>query len=439
MLPGSHAFHTEIVSPASGPLAQTLTRLGVKPPVMPIVANLTGDFYPADVTKEQIVDILAQQVGSPVQFVKGLRTLYAAGARVFVEVGPKRALAGFADEVLGEDPEVMALFTNHPKLDDLVAFNQALCGLYAAGHGAGRIELAPEPVQPPAPVALAPVPTTPTPLPVPAPAPTPVSADGDRYVALGRLFAEFMDRGFELYSGRRGAPPARIVITGVSMGIPGATHMFDDDNLERIFRGQSLIESIPAELRNAMAAKRITRLVKGADGEASFETISDPADVVKLAGRGHGFDLVQDFGFPADRLAALDRVTQIAIAAGIDALRDAGIPLLLRYRTTTKGTTLPDRWMLPEALQDETGVIFGSAFPGLDSFAEIIGGYYEDQQRRARAAELESLLAAARAAGESKSAAELEKLTRAYYETAKYIINHNGHDSAPSTAQDSAQ
>ena len=50
----------------------------------------------------QMLDILAQQVASPVQFVKGLRTLYEAGARVFVEVGPKKALQGFAEDVLGE-------------------------------------------------------------------------------------------------------------------------------------------------------------------------------------------------------------------------------------------------------------------------------------------------------------------------------------------------
>ena len=35
------------------------------------------------------------------QFVKGLRTLYDGGARIFVEVGPKKALQGFAEEVLG--------------------------------------------------------------------------------------------------------------------------------------------------------------------------------------------------------------------------------------------------------------------------------------------------------------------------------------------------
>ena len=83
--------------------------------------------------------LLATPTASPVQFVKGLQTLYAAGARVFVEVGPKKALHGFVEDVLGsEHDDVVALFTNHPKVADDVAFNQALCGLYAAGVGLDR-------------------------------------------------------------------------------------------------------------------------------------------------------------------------------------------------------------------------------------------------------------------------------------------------------------
>ena len=64
-------------------------------------------------------------------------------------------------------------------------------------------------------------------------------------------------------------------------------------------------------------------------------------------------------------MPALDRVTKLAIGAGIDALRDAGIPLVMRYKTTTKGTKLPDRWMLPDEMRDDTGILFTSAFPGL--------------------------------------------------------------------------
>ena len=33
---------------------------------------------------------------------------------------------------------MVALFTNHPKQGDVISFNQALCGLYAAGLGARR-------------------------------------------------------------------------------------------------------------------------------------------------------------------------------------------------------------------------------------------------------------------------------------------------------------
>ena len=80
-------------------------------------------------------ELLTKQVASPVQFVKGLLTLYDAGARVFVETGPKKALQGFAEDVLGGRGDVVSIFTNHPKFGDLVAFNQALCGLYAAGLG----------------------------------------------------------------------------------------------------------------------------------------------------------------------------------------------------------------------------------------------------------------------------------------------------------------
>ncbi len=138
-IPVSHAFHTSIVAPASGPFVDALRRLDLRPPTMPVVANVTGDFYPAGATAETVLEFAGRQIASPVQFVKGLQTLYAAGARVFVEVGPKKALHGFVEDVLGsEHDDVVALFTNHPKLGDDVAFNQALCGLYAAGIGLDR-------------------------------------------------------------------------------------------------------------------------------------------------------------------------------------------------------------------------------------------------------------------------------------------------------------
>ena len=69
------------------------------------------------------------------QFIKGMQTLYANGARVFVEIGPKRVLNALATDNLKGKTDVMILATNHPREGAVVSFNKALCGLYAAGVG----------------------------------------------------------------------------------------------------------------------------------------------------------------------------------------------------------------------------------------------------------------------------------------------------------------
>ncbi|MBZ5646941.1 MAG: SDR family oxidoreductase [Acidobacteriia bacterium] len=380
-LPVSHAFHTSIVAPASEPLREVLTRLRMQSARVPVIANVTGEFYPmgADVVP-QMLDILARQVASPVQFVKGLRTLYEAGARIFVETGPKRALQGFVDDVLGERDDVMSLFTNHPKRD-LESFNQALCGLYAAGLGHGQATTAHE-------LSTKPVKSV-------------FAVGSPTYVPKAASIPRSQD---DIPTG------SPVVITGASLGLPGTERIFDDSNVSRILRGDQFIDVIPTRFRRAMLDKHITRLVKSDNGGPTFESIGDLADVIKLAGRGGAFDVEEEFGVPADRVAALDRATQLAIAAGIDALRDAGIPLVMRYKTTSKGTLLPDRWMLPESLRDDTGVIFASAFPGYDAFAQDFSRYYADLARHQQIATLESLRSrAAEINGHSTLGQEIER------------------------------
>ena len=417
-LPVSHAFHTSIVAPASDPLREMLSHLHMQSPQIPIVANFNGEFYPTgpDVVP-QMVELLALQVASPVQFVKGLQTLYGAGARIFVEVGPKKALQGFAEEVLGERGDVVSLFTNHPKVGDLPAFNQALCAMYAAGLGRGRKEEAiavpTKPAVSQSEIAAPVNDAKPTPLAATAPAsftPPSLPVNGNGYSEIGRLFAETLERaGWQLNHDQNRPDNTPVCITGASLGLPGTERIFDDGNVERILRGDQFISAIPARFRQEMLDKHIRRLVKSDKGEATFESIIDVADVIKLAGRGGAFDLESEFGVPAEHLAAFDRVTRLAIAAGIDAMRDAGIPLVMRYKTTTKNTQLPDRWGLPDAMRDDTGVIFGSAFPGYDSFAEILGGYYEDHERHAQLALLEGLRTRTNGNGNSPLGQELDQ------------------------------
>ncbi len=443
-IPVSHAFHTSIVAPASGPFVDALRRLELKAPTRPVVANVTGDFYPAGATAETVLEFAGRQIASPVQFVKGLETLYGAGARVFIEVGPKKALHGFVEDVLGsEHDDVVALFTNHPKVADDVAFNQALCGLYAAGVGLDRSSAAPpredQDVSHVSSTAngtgnRSAIMTSEVQRPQ-----AQTGADDATIRELGLLFADVLEKGMHVYGGtgvagpRPSAPPAPspqpqaaapaalpalepVVVTGAALGLPGTEQTFADDNVARILSGQNFISVLGEGTRQRMADMRITRLVKdAASGAGSFATIDDPADVIKLAGVHAPLDVVAQFGVDTARDEALDTTTRMAIGAGFDALRDAGIPLVMSYKTTTLGTQLPDRWGLPEALRDETGVIFASAFPGYDRFAEAVEGYALDRGRREGLLAVEGLRA--RMTDDDPAVAEVDTLIRELRET----------------------
>ncbi len=384
-IPVSHAFHTAIVAPASEPLKAALRRLDLRPPRLPIVSNVTGEFYPADAGLDTMLDLLSRQVTSPVRFIDGLRTLYGAGARVFVEVGPKKALHGFVENVLGED--VLALFTNHPKTGGVASFNQALCGLYAAGAGF-------------------------TLLPAAADSPMPrerTAMTSEQYARLGRLVVDVVEHGMDAPSGAAASLTRTepVVVTGAALGLPGVERVFDDENIAHILNGQQFIDTIPHRLRRAMLDRHITRLVKRTSGDPTFEAIDDEAEVIKLAGRCAPLDVVAEFGVDAARDAALDSTTRLAVGAGFDALRDAGIPLVMHYKTTTLGTQLPERWGLPDSMRDDTGVVFASAFPGYDNFAQDLERYFTDRGHREQLVALEAVRA--RMTGDEPAAVEVDR------------------------------
>ncbi|MDH3755891.1 MAG: acyltransferase domain-containing protein, partial [Acidimicrobiia bacterium] len=424
ILPVSHAFHTSIVAAAAEPLKLVLDRLDLEPPHIPIVANVDGEFYPmGPAVVPDMIDILGRQVSSPVQFIKGLRTLYDAGARVFVEVGPKRALHGFVEDVLGDDPEVVTLFTNHPKGGDLVSFNQALCGLYAAGLGIGTCAESTDSNGP----AVRPVSAASAPPNVGAVPSAP--RRGDRIQELGELFADFLDRGYQIYNrdqptpvGAPGATHEPVVITGAALGLPGTEEVFDDANVGRLLDGESFIDVIPAALREAIVDKHITRLVKSEAGGGSFEEIGSPHDVIKLAGRKGRLDLVDQFAIPEERQLALDAATELAIGAGIDAMRDAGIPMAMQYKTTSTGSKLPERWSLPPTVHDDTGVIFASAFPGVDRLVDEVARYEEDRGRHEQLEALEHLRS--RMADDNATVAELDHMIHEL----RAVIEHNAYE-----------
>ena len=62
---------------------------------------------------------------------------------------------------------------------------------------------------------------------------------------------------------------------------------------------------------------------------------------------------------------AWDITTQLAVASGLIALRDAGIPLTPVEQIGKGGLRLITNWQVPQIQRDRTGIVFASCFPGL--------------------------------------------------------------------------
>src|SRR5690606_16531063 len=139
--------------------------------------------------------------------------------------------------------------------------------------------------------------------------------------------------------------------------------------LASILSGDNRIDPI-GERAGRFLELGLVRLVKDArTGQGSFLPVEDESQVIRPAGVRPAFD-PPVWGVPDTLNAALDITTQLAIAAALEALRDAGIPRVRATHTTASGKKVARGWQLPEALRDGTGVIFASAFPGYDRLVE---------------------------------------------------------------------
>ncbi len=387
-LPASHAFHSEIVRPAAVPLRKLLDTLNMKEPDVPIVSNVTADYYPSGCNAiEKIKDLLGRQVASQVNFIGCVERLYNDGVRLFVEVGPRRTLAAFVGSILS-DNNVRTYAACDRKVGEERSFIRLLAALAAEGYKgaldlcrgrdlpsillnegatANRSEAVASPAAAVANSAISVVTTTNS-------IPTSTDINDDE---------EQEEMAKQIQTG----------ITGVAIGLPGRDRVFSEDNFDVVLNGHNLIGNIDRKTREQMVEKGMVRLVKDSNGNGTFKSVTDPEDAIHLAGIGGKLDLVTEYGVPAELAGLLDRSAQLAMAAGIEALRDAGLPLVKAYRTTRTGAKISNGWSLPEEIGNDTGVILASAFPGLDSMARGMKQQNENDKRQARIDELKSLLA----------------------------------------------
>jgi acyl transferase domain-containing protein len=125
------AFHTPLVSHASAPFAAAVKQVPFHPARLPVYSNTTGQPYPADA--EAAKAVLANHILHPVIFKTQVEHLYAAGARVFVEVGPRRVITNLVADILAGQPHVaVALNSSREKPGDR-QFRDAAVQLKVAG------------------------------------------------------------------------------------------------------------------------------------------------------------------------------------------------------------------------------------------------------------------------------------------------------------------
>ena len=475
----SHAFHSRIVAPANEPLRRFLESLEIRWPSIPITANVDGTFYPmeGEDSKAGVLGKLAPQMASAVEWTTQIETMYAAGARAFIEVGPKRALTMFAVQILEDQPH-LPILTNHPKQGGIATFLGALGTLALAGR------------QPQWPANNSPVMTEAfragpleayqavskpihsttkgedlrsrsRPLPsgsIPSPDAQQVAVEstintsidpevaaakaknayiGDRLAAASGYPAVFCNGMVDLRLGlgmsdaevsaviqtlsseaktdasidistavtaadltkwvtsppsawaprtsllqvrntQLDSTPTSIstgyderrlndpyVITGVSLGLPGGERVFDEDTFERLIRGETCISEVSDEYKQRLLDKNIVRLIKGRDGSVNMEQATEFDDIPQLAGIKSAFDISEEFGIDPKVVLAWDITTQLAVAAGLLALRDAAIPLTPVEQIGKGGLRLIRNWQVPQIHRERTGIVFASCFPGL--------------------------------------------------------------------------
>ena len=153
--------------------------------------------------------------------------------------------------------------------------------------------------------------------------------------------------------------PIACVITGTAAGLPGSPLAFNKDNMKRLIDGEQCITSIPPAGITALLEKNVVQIKKLSDGSTQRVLVNDEVGVIKIAAQLGCCDLTKSYGVSEGLAQTMDIAAQVAVAAGLEALKDAGL--------VSGKSNDPNEWMLPEQYRDSTGVVYASSFPAMDA------------------------------------------------------------------------
>ncbi|MDC7221805.1 MAG: SDR family NAD(P)-dependent oxidoreductase [Spirochaetales bacterium] len=331
ILPVNQAFHSPLVKDAAQSFSEHFGKYTFRDLKKTVISNETAQPYPS--SGGEVQKQLANHIVSPVQFINSIKYLCDKGVKLFIEMGPGSVLTNNIKNIVSRK-DITLISTNSKKGDDIEALAQAACQLFACGIDLEDI---------------------------------PFNRDALWKTASPQdTIAEPSQRGEESVKKRT------VVYSGVSVGLPGSFKAaFRDDNFEQLFDGKNCIERLTDREKQSLVDLNITKLIKSEEG-ASFKELNSLNEVIQFVGKLGPVQFEKEFSFDKKELATMSSAVAYAIAAGYEALRDAHIPLVRQYNTTSNGSTLPDRWALPREMQKRTGVIFANGFPMIDPVIEEV-------------------------------------------------------------------
>lgn len=363
------AFHTPLLKEASEKLRAYLDRVTFNDTRFGrIISNTNARPYPEQ--PEQVKDLLAKQIISPVEFITSIENVYASGRTRFIEIGPSRLLVNLLKNInIGDYGTAVSVDARTGEIKSFEA-----CRTYLQECNA-IFEAKPIPKQ------AVQAPETREEIPH-----IDISEDFESFKENNQpLIDQILFKAYQRQK-RKAAIDAierydfntsRIVISGVSVGLPGkGRRVFATDNFDAILNGENFIEPLTVEAQERFTDKNITKLYKQPDGNARFVQITKTEDVIHLAGQLGYFDLTDEYGIKEQ----YDISMAIGIAAGIEALKDASIPLVMQYKKIKDGRTMiPNGFALPEEMQEDTGVIITSLWPNGETLISELEKYFYEK------------------------------------------------------------
>lgn len=347
----SHAFHTELIKEAAEDFYNKIKDLKFNKPKSKIMACHLKEFYSDIEDKLQdMAGLLKDQITSPVNFIDSIEKLYDEGVRVFIEAGPSNVLTNLAKNIL-DNKDVKVIPVNFKGKNSSESFKQALAALFAIGVDVSMV-------------------------------PTENMFKTSESICRPKEYAcetnSNLLRSVDSITSITNnilSNNDSILYSGVSVGLPGTfKKAFSDDNFDLLFEGTNFIEKLTDEEQNSILDLNVTRLLK-TEEVTEFKKISSINEIIKFAGKFGQMDMIEDYLMDEKMLKQTSLAVCAGVAAGYEALKDAGIPLVREYIKTASGSLLPGRLVLPEEMRDNTAIIYANGLFPLDNVITQVSKY----------------------------------------------------------------